>query len=337
MPTMSDPRALHASAIVIDAVCPLLQQRRYLDWYMAGGVTVAAPTVASSEGAGAALRTIAGWKRAIADDPRLMQVRAATDISAAKAAGRLGILLHFQGADPIEDDLDLVHAYKDLGVGVIQLCYNVKNRVGDGADERTDAGLSYFGVDLVKRLNAARVVVDCAHTGLRTSLDAIATSAAPVVISHGNPRALHESRRNLPDELIRAIAGSGGVIGAVGFPGFVGPEQRPTLDRFIDHIAYMADLVGIDHVGLGIDYYLGQHPVTPEDEARRQYEAWIASGRWRPGTYPPPPHHYPEGIATPRELPALTARLVARGFAAEDVRKVLGENWRNVWRAVWGA
>jgi membrane dipeptidase len=334
---MPDPRALHASAIVVDAVCPLLQDRRYLDWYIAGGVTVAAPTVASSEGARDALRAIAGWKRAIADDPRLVQVTTAADAGTAKAAGRLGLLLHFQGADPIEDDLDLVHAYKDLGVGVIQLCYNVKNRVGDGADERTDAGLSYFGVDLIKRLNAARVVVDCAHTGVRTSLDAVATSTAPVVISHGNPRALHESRRNLPDELIRAIAGSGGVIGVVGFPGFVGPEPRPTLDRFIDHIAYMAELTGIDHVGLGIDYYLGQHPVTPEDAARRQYEAWIASGRWRPGTYPPPPHHYPDAIATPRELPALTARLLARGFAPDDVRKVLGGNWLRVWRAVWGA
>jgi membrane dipeptidase len=333
---MSDPRALHASAIVVDAVCPLLQDRRYLDWYIAGGVTVAVPTVASTEGARAALGAIAGWKRAIADDPRLVQVMAAADAVAAKAAGRTGVLLHFQGADPIEDDLDLVHAYKDLGVGVIQLCYNVKNRVGDGADERTDAGLSYFGVELVKRLNAARVVVDCAHTGLRTSFDAIVTSTAPVVVSHGNPRALHESRRNLPDDLIRAIAGSGGVVGAVGFPGFVGPDPRPTLDRFIDHIAYMADLVGIDHVGLGIDYYLGQHPVMPEGEARRQYDAWIASGKWRPGTYPPPPHHYPEGIATPRELPALTARLIARGFAEEDVRKLLGGNWLRVWRAVWG-
>lgn len=334
---MTDPRALHASAIVVDAACPLLEDRRYLDWYIQGGVTVAVPTAASTETASQALRAIASWKRAIAEDARLVQVAAADAIVAAKAAGKTGILLHFQGADPIEDDLDLVHAYKDLGVGVIQLCYNVKNRVGDGADERTDAGLSYFGVELIKRLNAARVVVDCAHTGVRTSLDAIAASTAPVVVSHGNPRALHDSRRNLPDDLIRAIAASGGVIGAVGFPGFVGPETRPTLDRFIDHIAYLADLAGVDHVGLGIDYYLGQHPVTPEDAARRQYDAWIASGKWRPGTYPPPPHHYPDAIATPRELPNLTARLLARGFAADDVRKVIGANWLRVWRAVWGA
>lgn len=334
---MLDSLALHRSAVVIDAVCPLLQDHRYIDWYIDGGASVAVPTMASSEPAAAALAAIARWKRTIAGDARLIQVASAAAIEAAKAAGRTGVLLHFQGADPVEGDLDLVHAYKDLGVGVIQLCYNVKNRVGDGADERTDAGLSFFGVDLVKRLNEARVVVDCSHTGVQTSLDAIAASERPVVISHGNPRALHHSRRNLPDDLIRAVAQSGGVIGAVGFPGFVSNDARPTLDRFIDHIAYMVDLVGVDHVGLGIDYYLGQSGVADDAAARRQYEEWVASGKWRPGTYPPPPHHYPAGIETPRTLPALTRRLVERGFAGDDVRKILGLNWLRVWRAVWGA
>lgn len=333
---MMDSQDLHRNAVVVDAVCPLLQDHRYVDWYVDGGATVAVPTVATTEGAGETLRRIARWKRTIEGDARLVQVASAAAIEAAKAAGRTGILLHFQGADPVEDDLDLVFAFRDLGVGVIQLCYNVKNRVGDGADERTDAGLSFFGVDLIRRLNEARVVVDCSHTGVRTSLDTVEVSTAPVVISHGNPRALHESRRNLPDDLIRAVARSGGVIGAVGFPGFVSPEPRPTLDRFIDHIAYMADLVGIDHVGLGIDYYLGQSGVAPDDAARRQYDAWVASGKWRPGTYPPPPHHYPAGIETPRSLPNLTARLRERGFADADVLKILGGNWLRVWRAVWG-
>lgn len=333
---MMDSQDLHRNAVVVDAVCPLLQDHRYVDWYIDGGATVAVPTVATTEGAGETLRRIARWKRTIEGDARLVQVASAAAIEAAKAAGRTGILLHFQGADPVEDDLDLVFAFRDLGVGVIQLCYNVKNRVGDGADERTDAGLSFFGVDLIRRLNEARVVVDCSHTGVRTSLDTVEVSTAPVVISHGNPRALHESRRNLPDDLIRAVARSGGVIGAVGFPGFVSPEPRPTLDRFIDHIAYMADLVGIDHVGLDIDYYLGQSGVAPDDAARRQYDAWVASGKWRPGTYPPPPHHYPAGIETPRSLPNLTARLRERGFADADVLKILGGNWLRVWRAVWG-
>ncbi|GAB4179124.1 MAG: dipeptidase [Thalassobaculales bacterium] len=331
-----DPLALHREAIVIDAVCPLLRDKKHVDWYIEGGCTVAAPTVASMETAAVALRAIAGWKKFIAGDPRLVQVDSAAGIEAAKAAGRLGLLFHFQGTDPIEDDPDLVYAYKALGVGIIQLCYNIKNRVGDGADERTDAGLSYFGLRLIQAMNDARIIVDCSHTGVQTSLDAVEASSRPVVISHGNPRAIKDSRRNLPDHLMKAVAASGGLVGMVGFPGFVADSPRPTLDQFIDHLAYSVDLIGIDHVGLGVDYYNGQWPVMSDEQARAYYDAVVANGKWRPGTYPPPPHYYPAGIETPRTLPVLTQGLAARGFGAEDIRKVLGGNWMRVYREVWG-
>jgi membrane dipeptidase len=330
------PGDLHAEAIVIDAVCPLAADRRYLGWYREGGVTVTVPTVATTESAQSTFRTIAGWKRAIAADPTLMPIRRAGDVTAAKSAGRMGIALHFQGTAPIEDDLDLVEVYKELGVGVIGLCYNVKNRVGDGADERTDCGLSHFGVALVKRLNEAGVIVDCSHTGLRTSLDAIEVSRQPVVLSHSNPCGIHRSRRNVPDELIKAIAATGGIIGTAGFPAFLGTETRPTLDRFIDAIAYVADLVGIDHTGLGMDYYLGQHEVLPQEQAQAMYDDAVAAGVWRADTYPPPPHYYPEGISTPRTLPKLTARMLRRGFGTDEIRKVLGLNWMRLYRTIWG-
>lgn len=333
---MTEASELHRSAIVIDAVCPLLHVKKYVDWYYEGGVTIAAPTIATSEGAAHALREIASWKAAIARDERLVQVDSAAGVEAAKRDGKLGLLLHFQGTGPIEDEPELVHAYKALGVGIIQLAYNVKNRVGDGADERTDAGISYFGERLIKAMNEARILVDCAHTGVQTSLDAIELSTRPVVISHGNPRAIHDVKRNLPDHLIKAVAATGGLVGAVGFPGFISPSPRPTLDQFIDHIAYMVDLIGIDHVGLGIDYYFAQYPVMTDEEAERCYQEQLKDGRWRPGTYPPPPHYYPQGIETPQTFPNLTARLLHRGFAPEDVRKVLGENWIRVYRAVWG-
>ncbi|MEQ9811914.1 MAG: dipeptidase [Azospirillaceae bacterium] len=334
---MTAALSLHDRAIVIDAVCPLLRTPSTIDLYIEGGLTLVAPTIASVEGARYALGQIALWKGLIAADERLVQAHTAADIEAAKEAGKTAILMHFQGADPIESDLDLVFAYKDLGVGIIQLCYNVRNHVGDGADERTDSGLSYFGVKLVRRLNEARVIVDCSHTGERTTLDAVETSAAPVVVSHGNPRALHASRRNITDEMIRAIAGSGGLVGIVGFPGFVDSTNRPSLDRFVDHIAYVADLVGIDHVGLGIDYYNGQAPIVSDEEAMNFYQAALKSGVWRPDTYPPPPHHYPAGIETPATLANLTARLLERGFGEEAALKVLGGNWMRVYRAVWGA
>lgn len=329
--------SLHSESIVIDAVCPLLRMRDKVDWYYEGGVTVACPTVGLWETAGAAMREIGAWKKFIANDPRLRQVRSAADIEAAKKDGVLGLLYHFQNSDPIEEDLNLVAVYKELGVSIIQLCYNLKNRAGDGADERTDSGLSYFGVDLVKAMNEAKIIVDCAHTGIQTSFDAIDASTETVVISHGNPRKLYNSKRNLPDDLIKAIAQQGGLVGIVGFPFFLSASPRPTLDLFIDHIAYVADLVGIDHVALGIDYYNAMHPAMTEDEASRWYQVRVKAGTWRPDTYPPPPHYFPDGIETPRKMPNLTRRLLERGFKRDDVQKILGLNWMRIYRQVLGA
>ncbi len=336
-----DAAKLHREAIVIDAVCPLLRGQKYTDWYAEGGVTIAAPTVGAMEGIDVTMRSVAAWKAFIARNSgnagRMTQVSSVAEMRSAKRNDKLGLLFHFQGTDPMEDDLDMVHAYKALGVGIMQLCYNIRNRVGDGADERQDSGLSYFGVEMVKVMNQARVIVDVAHTGLKTSFDALEISERPVICSHGNPRKVKDSYRNLPDDLMKAIAAQGGVIGMVGFPAFVADGPAPTLDQFIDHIAYTADLVGIDHVGLGIDYYNGQYLVMPDDQAKAYYDSLIASGKWRPGTYPPPPHRYPAGIETPRTLPNLTKRMVERGFSAEDTKKVLGENWLRVYEAVWGA
>jgi membrane dipeptidase len=337
MSSETDSRRVHDDAIVIDATCPLLNTHPHLvDWWIEGGTTAAAPTVGGFDGTSGTLRNLARWNRLIEQDDRLMLVRSADDIEAAKRDGRFGIIYHFQGTAPIEDDLDLVPLYKQLGVGIIQLAYNVKNRVGDGCEERTDAGLSYFGVDLIARLNRERVIVDCSHTGYRTTMEAIERSTAPVVCSHANVKRLVPSMRTITDDQIRAVAATGGLVGAVGFPAFVSDDPQPTLDQFIDHIAYVADLVGIDHAALGIDYFAGQAGVADQATADRIYASAINSGQWKPESYPPPPYHYPAGIETPQTLPNLTHRLLERGFSEADVRKVLGGNWMRVYRDVWG-
>ena len=332
----ADSIEIHREAIVIDAVCPLLAQKKHLDWYVKGGATAVAPTVGGFRPTLETLKTLGGWLNLIRNRDDLLLVRKAADIEAAKTSGKLGIILHFQGTDPIEDNLDLVELYKAVGVGMIQLSYNVKNRVGDGAQERTDCGLSHFGVDFVKRCNENRVIVDCSHTGYRTTMEAIALSERPIVFSHANARAVYDSPRNITDEQIKAVAETGGLVGAVGFPGFVAASDRPSLDDFIAHIDHTVEVAGIDHTALGIDYYLGQHPVADPEAARAGYDDAIASGRWRADAYPPPPHYYPEGIETPETLGNLTARLVERGYGEQDVRKILGLNWLRVFREVWG-
>jgi membrane dipeptidase len=329
-------RTLHERSIVIDAVCPLLMDdASYLDWYRQGGVTIAGPTVGGWEGALPTLRRIGRWHRLLRERPDVILVKAASDIERAKRAGALGVFWHLQGTDPVETELDFVDLYRALGVGMVQLTYNVRNRIGDGCEERTDAGLSRFGIKLIERLNAARVIVDCSHTGLRTSLEAIELSSAPVVLSHSNLDSIHPSPRNVCDELLHAIADSGGLIGIAGFPAMVSTSPAPSVDELIAHIEGVVQRAGIDHVGLGIDYYWGQAGVASDAAALAAYDEAVRDGRWS-AAYPAPPHHYPAGIETPRTLPNLTVQLLERGFSERDTQKILGGNWLRVMREVWG-
>jgi len=328
--------ALHEASVIIDAVCPLVKDDpQYIDWYRQGGVTAIGPTIATIESARSTLDRLAAWRRLLSTRADLSLVRSAEDILLAKQRGTIGIFFHFQGTNPIEDNLDLVHLYKALGVGMVQLTYNVRNHVGDGCEVEIDTGLTAFGKRLVSTLNEARVIVDCSHTGPATSLAAIAQSSAPVVLSHSNVAAIHQSRRNVADDVIRGIAASGGVVGLAGFPAMVGATQRPSLEEFAAHIDAVVERVGIDHVALGLDYYVGQAGVADDASATANYRRKLADGIWGEA-YPPPPHHYPQGIETPHSLHNLTAALVARGYGPSDIEKILGLNWLRVMRHVWG-
>ena len=332
-----DAQNLHRDSIIIDATCPLLMEDdTHLDLYQAGGFTAVAPTIRANTGTSAdAILQFGYWHRRERERNDLMIVRSGADIEAAKQSGRIGVILHFQGTEVLDRSVDIIDAYHALGLRVVQLTYNRRCHVGDGIEEPTDAGLSRYGKAVVRRLNDTGILVDCAHTGLRTSLDAVDCSKAPVIISHANARAVRDVPRNVPDELYRAIAATGGVIGVVGFPNFVAADRKPTLDQFIDHIAHIAEVAGIDHVGLGIDYYLGQHPFADEQAARKAFELRVSMGVWSAASYPEPPYHYPEGIETPDRMTNLTQALLRRGFTEAEVRKVLGLNWLRVYSAVW--
>lgn len=328
---------LHQESIVIDGTCPLLRRKEFVDWYIEGGVTACSPTVGSTASAEETLRNLGSWHRLINSRADLVLVRQAADITAAKKGGKLGLVFHFQGADPIENDLDLVDAYHALGVRMVQLTYNIRNRVGDGCEEAGNAGLSRFGRDLVQRLNEMRIIVDGSHTGEKTTLEAIEASTRPFVFSHANSAAVFPCPRNISDPQIKAAAATGGLVGINGFPAFVGPSPQPTIDDFLRHLDHVVELVGIDHAALGIDYYEGMYPVANETEAQKMYQQQLAVRRWSAEVYPPPPHYYPAGMGTPKEMPNLTAKLLAHGYSVAETRKILGENWLRVMRAVWGA
>ena len=131
-------------------------------------------------------------------------------------------------------------------------------------------------------------------------------------------------------------AATGGVVGVAGYPGFVSNKPKPSLSDLIDHVSYIANLVGIDDVGLAIDYFSGQDRIMSLEHAQPMYNFLIKSGYWSTAAYSPPPYIYPEGIETPDTLPNLTVGLLKRGFREDEVKKILGGNWLRLFEAVWG-
>lgn len=334
---MVDYRQVHEEAIIFDGTCPLLNYSpAHTSYYVEGGVTVAAPSVAANHNCGEAIMRIADWRNIIKErSDELCHVTDAGGFQRAKKEGKLGILFHFQNSLPLEQSIELVDVYHALGVRVIQLTYNVRNFVGDGCLESNDAGLSAFGRRLVKALNRVGIAVDCSHTGIQTTLDAMEVSQQPVVFSHNLAKAVCESPRNLSDEQIKRAAEMGGVIGINGFPPFVAKKPRPTLDDLLKHVDYIAELVGIDHIGLGLDFeYVGE---SMQEASKTHYDYFVKTGQWDPKDYPPPPYYYPSGLDDPRCYPNLTKALLERGYDEAETKKVLGGNFMRAYSQIWDA
>ncbi|WP_095090771.1 dipeptidase [Mesorhizobium sophorae] len=336
-----DAERIHRDAVIIDAVAPLLEQKKYVESYKAGGVTCVTPTVNVGEGSpAAALKEIGSWLYSIRSRKDLKLVEKASDIEAAKRDGQMGILFHFQGTGPFETELNLVEAFQALGLRMVQLTYNRKDYVGDGCEEEIDGGLSRFGKALVRRLNENRVVVDCTHTGYKTTMDALSLTTRPAVFSHSNSATVFPSKRNIHDDQAKAAAATGGLVGITAVPQFVVPANgaaaRPSLDDLIAHIDHFVSLIGIDHVGLGLDYWWGTLPFSDLDTVISQWEQAVSGGAWNPDAYPRPPHYNPPEIETPEMFLGMTEGLIRRGYKEEDVRKLLGLNWLRVFREVWG-
>jgi membrane dipeptidase len=308
----------------------------WLDRALASGLTAMNVTMGIkgvAQGADdfrAYLHSVHGYLSYFELEPRLLHVRTAADITRAKAEGRLGIIFGCQGLDSkLEGDPSLILIMAKLGQRIMQLAYNERGMIGCGCLEPEDTGLTEFGRICIREIDDARMVVDLAHAGPRTAREAIEFTSRIPVITHANVRALREHPRNAPDEVLDALARRGGVIGITAYAPFCEktPGRRPALDDMIDHIAYVADRCGIDHVGLGSDFFEGESWVRFERFFRRRYPAIV--GDYTIDTV------YVEGFSRADDYPAVLAALRRRGFAEADVAKVLGGNFLRVFTEVW--
>jgi membrane dipeptidase len=324
-----DASDLHAGALVWDMTVPIITPGRaelkagLFPRFAQSGFDVISITVAiDGIDFATAMQSIASHRLfAVEQAETCMLVDSVEDILRAKALGKLAVSLNFQGTTPFGDNLSWVDLFYKLGVRQALLAYNQENRVGCGCHVDEDTGLTEFGRSLIREMNRVGMVVDCAHTGYRTTMEAIEASEAPVIISHTNARALCDHPRCVRDDQIQACAARGGVLGITGISAFLG-DGGATVERLVDHIDYVANLVGPEHVGIGLDYVYDVEMFT----------AFVVA---QPEKYPPESGYRDIKQLAPEEGPGITAELLRRGYSESDVRGILGENWLRVCRQVW--
>lgn len=325
-----DGSELHKDALVIDGLNVSKWSREVLEEIHVGGVTAINATNAVLENFRQTILNLVQWERLFKNSSDIIsRVTCVDDILKAKKAGKVGIILGFQNSYPIEDDLDLLVIFHRLGVRIIQLTYMEGNLAGCGCLERSDYGLTDFGIEMVEEMNRLGILIDLSHVGYQTSMDTIKFSRKPVALTHANPASLVNHKRNKPDDLIKAVAEKGGIIGATIFPPFLKEQGVADLSDFIRVIDYLVNLVGIDHVGIGTDFTQGQG----EDFFRT---IWTGNSKKGPKmSMDILPIVNPKGIESASEFPNITAALLNHGYPESHVRKVIGENFLRVFKEVW--
>lgn len=327
-----EARQLHNNAIVIDGLVVSKWSRSVFEDMQRGGLTAANCTCAVWEGFRATVENIARWKQWFhKHDDLLLQVYRSADIERAKRESKVGIFLGWQNTYPLEDRVEFVQLFQELGVRVMQLTYNTQNLVGSGCWESRDSGLSDFGRDVIDEMNRTGILVDLSHVGPKTSEDAILHSRQPVAFTHCCPTGIMDHPRNKTDEQLRMVAERGGFIGVATYTPFLPWGDETTIDQCVEVFDYMINIAGEDHVGIGTDF-TQDHDVD--------FFRWLRSdkgdGRSLVAGEVKVPRQ-PAGLERLCDYPNLTAAMLRRGWPERRIRKVLGENWLRVLREVWGA
>jgi len=239
----------------------------------------------------------------------LMRINKAQDIEAARATNRYGLIYYIQQGFDLKGSVEPLAAWKGEGLRCLQLTYT-DNELGGGS-ESDDRPLSSFGKRVVSELNRLRMVVDVSHSGRRTTLDAAEASVHPVTANHANAIRLTSHRRNKTDEELKAIAATGGVVGITGINRFLlGDSKTPaTLDDFVNHVDYVVEKIGVDHVGISSDSNIDgsqRYDVDYSDPLLCSFERWKRLAR----------------------------RLSDRGYRREHLQKILGLNFKRVYETV---
>ncbi len=297
----------------------LPQLKRYRD----AGVNMAILNIGFGEhGIEEHVRVLAGFRRWLKDRPEdYVIVEKVSDIELARAEGKLAVAFDIEGANGIADQPSLIGLYYDLGVRWMLMAYNRNNRVGGGCHD-DDGGLTDFGREVLDEMAKVGMVACCTHTGYRTSMEVMSYSSRPVIFSHSNSRAVHDHQRNITDEQMKACAETGGVVGINGIGIFLGANDNSP-DAYVRHLDYAVQLIGPDHVGIGLDYVFDQRELN--DYVRTMAHTFPKSMGYEAGIR----------FVAPEAIEPIVERLVKLGYPDAALIAILGENFMRVAREVW--
>ncbi|MDB4897038.1 MAG: peptidase renal dipeptidase [Firmicutes bacterium] len=311
-------------------------RERLAAYWRGAGVNLVTSTLGGVKGEtwDSLVADIARWHRRFRESGYFRQVTSVAAAEAAKQDGQVGVILNIQNTAPIGKDLEKVETLYNFGVRIIQLTYNLRNLVGDGCTERTQAGLSSFGLELVRTLNRLGIVVDLSHCGAGTVADAIEHSEAPPAFTHAFCKALVDHDRAKTDSQLTAMAERGGYLGILAVPFFLSRDPNAGLEVMLDHIDHAVGIMGVDKVGIGTDWGGWTSdvpaPLRPAVKAafmamgfREEHGIVIGGGI---GDF----KRYEDWIQ-------ITRGLVSRGYSDPEIRGILGGNFLNYFKKVVGS
>jgi membrane dipeptidase len=313
--------------MTIDAMQYSNWNREIFEEWRAADLACAHVTVSIWEDARETLHELGKWATRINQNSDILApVRSVADLDQAYAEGKTGVIFGFQNSSPFEDDIRLVETFHDLGVKFAQPTYNIQTLVGGSCYEPTDSGLSRYGALVVGEMNRVGMIPDLSHSGVRTASDILDVSTKPVVYTHANPRFFYDHPRNVPNDLLKKVAASGGAVGLAPYPHLT-PDDC-SVEDFCAMAARVVELIGVEHVAIGTDTGLGHADGVLD---------WIRMGTWtieknygagsaaNPGWAP-----LPSWYGGTKDLPDLFSALEKHGFSSDEVDLIAGGNWRRV-------
>lgn len=298
-----------------------------------GGITAAAQTLVGSQNRTfheALIQMNILYRLASQKSDKVVIVTKSSHIEKAKDEGKIGLIMAFQGCDPLENDwMNNLSVFYRMGARIMALTYNERNNLGYGCTEPEDNGLTAYGANVVRAMNQLGIIIDLSHVGRRTAMDVMELSKDPIIFSHSNVNAITPHVRNLPDEVIKKVKAKDGLIGIVAWePICARPGKEGTLSDYLNHLDYIVNLIGVDHVGIGADINENMRVTPIRSDFEVQYSYMLKKNIKTPAPAI-------QGFNEPQEIINVTRGLVARGYSDEEIKKILGGNFMRIAHQVW--